>query len=211
MRTWNVMQICQERNYLKIPAPSISKKVVRWYRVKTPVLFSQLCFACLWIIETALPQSYWGYFLVSHFRWNSWIHRGSSVDLICSWTVHRIIHPLSTPPNSSNAWPTHLQAHATHLSHCRAYTIMFGAQNQGPTWRKTRHLATWKKKGRKLANKETIILESHIPYQPSLWSGRWFSSSEPVRICYILFSEDMILSMVQKSDEKEGRCFHFLR
>ena len=44
------------------------QKVVRWYRVKTPVLFSQLCFACLWIIETALPQSYWGYFLVSHFR-----------------------------------------------------------------------------------------------------------------------------------------------
>lgn len=141
------------------PAPSISKKVVRWYRVKTPVLFSQLCFACLWKIETALPQSYCGYFLVSHFRlisgeWNSWIHRGSSVDLIYSWTVHRIIHPLSTPPNSSNAWPTHLQAHATHLSHCRAYTIMFGAQNQGPTWRKTRHLATWRKKKGPQAGKQ---------------------------------------------------------
>ena len=87
------------------PAPSISKQVVRWYRVKTPVLFSQLCFACLWKIETALPQSYCGYFLVSHFRLISGEIHGFIVVLQLTWYVlerfivsfiHSAPHP--TPP-----------------------------------------------------------------------------------------------------------------
>ena len=101
----------------------------------------------------------------------------------------------------------HLQAHATHLSHRRAYTIMFGAQNQGPTWRKTWHLAesrtTWKKRPRSW---QIWKLESPVPYQLALLS-RWFSGSQG-RICYI--SEGVILLMVLKSGKDSGSWSHFL-
>ena len=102
--------------------------------------------------------------------------------------------------------PTHLRAHATHLSHCRAYTIMFGAQNQGPTWRKTGHLATWKKKeGRKLAN-------LYIPKQ----SGRIVECNDPEEQstyykrlnCQEKTTSNKLISSSKQKTQKKNTCFN---